>query len=402
MSIIGNNTPLPTLLRRNVSSGQLLGYGLASLIGLSIVLVAMQFYRDVRRAWEDRDSMRGENYMVLSKQVNGLGGMLGNQANISAEELAGLSTQPWVEKVGIFTAADFDVLASIDTGTARMSTSLFLESVPDDFLDIHPAEWDEPYSPHRPLPVIIPKEYLALYNFGYAGAHGMPQLSESMMGMLPLRLSLSGNGLQESVSARIVGFSSRLNTIAVPENFLKEANRKFGLSTKNNSPSRVIVKVTDKGDPAIEPYLEAHSLEAAGDSSSYGKIGFFLSMITSVVVVIGAVITILSFFILLLSIYLLLQKNREKIHDLMLLGYGPGKISRIYATIVITINSCVFAVSIGVILIARMLWSSQLEAIGITPASPWLTIAVGAAIMVMLTTLDLIAISRRVKSNFRL
>ena len=45
--------------------------------------------------------------------------------------------------------------------------------------------------------------------------------------MVPLKLSLSGNGRQEWVDARIVGFSSRLNTIAVPEEFMQWANSEF-------------------------------------------------------------------------------------------------------------------------------------------------------------------------------
>lgn len=103
----------------------------------------------------------------------------------------------------------------------------------------------------------------------------MPQLSESMIGMLPLKLSLSGNGDEATVDARIVGFSSRLNTIAVPSSFLEEANRRFGSKMFTTpSPSRLIVKVSDKSDPAIRMYLSDHGYEQGGDVGQSGQLTF--------------------------------------------------------------------------------------------------------------------------------
>ena len=185
----------------------------------------------------------------------------------------------------------------------------------------------------------------------------MPQLSESMIGMLPLKLSLSGNGDEATVDARIVGFSSRLNTIAVPEAFLEEANRRFGSKPETaQSPSRLIVKVSDKADPAIRSYLSDKGYEQGGDVSQSGSVDISSRLTTSVVVAIGVVITLLSFFILVLSIYLLLQKNRRKIHDLMLLGYFPEDISKAYVRMVTVINAGVVCLSAAVVFIAQMLW----------------------------------------------
>lgn len=389
------------LLRRNVSPSQIIGYALASLVGLTIVLTAIQFYRDVRAAWDKPDTLLGENYLILSKQVSGLGGLFGSPATISPSELADLSRQPWAIKTGVFTAADFDVNASVTLGNGRMATSLFLEAVPDEFFDVRPSDWRYSATPGAVVPVIIPKDYLALYNFGYASSHGLPQLSESMMGMLPLRLSLSGNGQQETVPARIVGFSSRLNTIAVPLDFINAANARFG-SAQSLPPSRVIVKVTDRGDPAIAKYLASHGLEAAGDNASDGHLSYMLSIVMSVVICVGAIITILSFFILLLSLYLLLQKNRVKMHDMMLLGIRPAAIAAVYGRLVVVINVSVLVISFMTVLICQSIWSSRLAEIGIRPASLWLTLGIGAAVMALLTVADIIAIRRRTGRTFRL
>ena len=392
------------LLRRNISTGQLAGYAVATFVGLAILSVALQFYRDVISLWHDEDKLFGENYIVVSKKVSGFGGLFGsNSSAFSADEISDIARQPWSRKVGAFTAADFNVNASASLGGGRLSTSLFLETIPDEFFDITPREWD--YDPQRGgiVPIIIPKDYLALYNFGYAASHGMPQLSESMIGMLPLKLSLSGNGDEATVDARIVGFSSRLNTIAVPEAFLEEANRRFGSKPETaQSPSRLIVKVSDKADPAIRSYLSDKGYEQGGDVSQSGQLTFFLRLTTSVVVAIGVVITLLSFFILVLSIYLLLQKNRRKIRDLMLLGYFPEDISKAYVRMVTVINAGVVCLSAAVVFIAQMLWTSQLELMQASPSSLWLTFTAMVGIMAVLTILSMVIIRRRVCATFRL
>ena len=131
------------LLRRNISTGQLAGYAVATFVGLAILSVALQFYRDVISLWHDEDKLFGENYIVVSKKVSGFGGLFGsNSSAFSADEISDIARQPWSRKVGAFTAADFNVNASASLGGGRLSTSLFLETIPDEFFDITPREWD--------------------------------------------------------------------------------------------------------------------------------------------------------------------------------------------------------------------------------------------------------------------
>ena len=64
------------LLRRNISKAQLIGYSVANLIGLCIVISAIQLYSDVSSVWDDEDSFISRDYLILSKQVSGLGSIL--------------------------------------------------------------------------------------------------------------------------------------------------------------------------------------------------------------------------------------------------------------------------------------------------------------------------------------
>lgn len=391
------------LLRRNISAGQIAGYALANLVGLAIVLTAVQFYRDVTSVWNDEDSFISEDYVIISKKVNGLGGGFmgasGSSTRFSEEEIADIAACPWARKVGRFSSAAFNVYAKASFGGSSMGSDLFLESIPDDFFDVSPEGWG--YEPGRSdfVPVILSKDYLSLYNFGFATSRGMPQVSEEVIGMVPLQLSLSGNGRQQWVNARIVGFSSRLNTIAVPEQFMEWANREFS-ATPTEAPSRLIVMLDKPGDPEVESYLEDHGYETAGDRAANGKAAYFLSLVTSIVIAVGLVISLLAFFILLLSIYLLLQKNREKIHELMQLGYSPSQVARHYHIIIVCVNIFVLLAAVAVMLVASHAWGASLSTLGVDSTSPWPTIAVGLLLVALITLGNLIAVSRAVSKRF--
>ena len=225
-------------------------------------------------------------------------------------------------------------------------------------------------------------------------------VSEAMIGMVPLKVSVSGNGRQQWLPARIVGFSSRLNTIAVPEQFMEWANERFA-EEPVSPPSRLIIEVSRPGDPAIKEFLQSHGYESAGDKADNGKAAYFLSVVTAVVIVVGAIISLLSFFILMLSIYLLLQKNRTKLHDLMLLGYSPGMVSSRYCRMVVAINIVVLVAAIAVVLVGRHLWGGALSSLGLSSTSPWPAIVTGLAIMLLITVVNIISIRRTMMRYFK-
>lgn len=399
--------PVNRLLRRNVSAGQTAGYALANLAGLVIALVALQFYRDATSGADSGESYLSSDYLIISKRVEGVQGMGAilpggsESASFSAAETGEIASQEWAAATGAFTSADFNVSARIDMAGASMSTALFLESIPDEFFDVSPRGWEYEPGRSKTLPIIISKDYLTLYNFGFAASRGLPQLSEELISMIPIRLSISGNGRQEWIDARIAGFSSRLNTIAVPTSFMEHANSVYGESSRHD-PSRLIVKLRKAGDPKAMEFMRTHGYEIAGDKDVSGRAGYFLAIVTAVVVSVGLVICILACFILMLSIHLLLQKNRTKIHDLMMLGYTPSQVSASYIRIILTVNSLVLAAAIAGMTAASMAWRQQLHAIGAEGASLLPTIVIGIIAMAVVSAGNVAVVKNNVRKAFRL
>lgn len=387
------------LLRKNVSMTQLAGFVLANFAGLLIILLGVQFYVDVRSIWEDEDSFIKKDYLVINKQVSGPQMLTGERTRFTSDEISRLESQPWVRSVGRFTAADYKLFASIERGGHSMSTYMFFESIPSEFIDVEDVEWGyEPGSTE--IPIIISKDYLSLYNFGFASSTGLPQLSEGVIGSVPMRLRIgSANGSME-LQGRIVGFSNRLNTILVPQEFMDWSNATFGRSGGARAdPARLIIDVSSPGDVKINEYMAANHYEVAGDKGG-STASYFLNVATGVVLAVGIVITILSFFILLLSISLLMQKNKEKMHSLIMLGYELKAVASPYSRMVVVVNMVAFILAVVVMLFLRTLYIDAVKGMGAETSSLWLTAGVGIGITLLVVAFNLISIRRKVRSAF--
>lgn len=385
------------LLRRNIAAGQLIGYAAANLVGLVIVVSALQLYIDIKAPDADGDdALMASDYIIISKKVDGLGAADSDASRFAAAEVADIQDQSWARRVGRFTASDYNVYATTDFAGSGMSTYLFFESIPDEFIDRVPSQWT--FDPQQPfIPIVLSKDYLALYNFGFAASRGLPRISESMVGLIPLRVSLSGNGRQQWLPARVVGFSSRLNTIAVPQQFMDWANERFSDSAADRTPSRLIVEVDNPSDPAIRTYLEDRNIEVAGDKATGGRMAYILSVLTGIVITVGLVFTLLAGFILILSLYLLLHKNRHKINDLIMIGYAPARLAGYYVRMVTVINTCVLLAGLGLLALVRRYWLDTFRQFGLSGGDCSVSVVAAIAIMALTTWINAMIIRRRIR-----
>lgn len=390
-------TGIGVLLRKNISKGQLFGFAVANLVGLTVILCGIMFYCDSRHHNQADDKFFSEDYIVVSKEVKGVNLQ---PVAFTEEEIADLQKQPWVKKLGKFTTADFSVTASIDMGGRGMSTYLFFESVPDEFFDNRPDGWE--FNPDKKfVPIVLNKDYLALYNFGFAIPQGLPQLSEDMIGTVPLHLAIAGqNGNYEVFNANVVGFSSRLNTIAVPQDFMEWANEKFGTG-KNRDTSRLIIKI-DRLEPAgMDQYLKDHDMEIAGDKDGSSKISDFLGLVSGVVAATGFVISLLAIFILLLSIFLLLQKSRPMLRNLILLGYSPNQPAAYYIKTVLIINCAITGLAVGLTFVCRLIWHKSLLALGLGNGNVLFTLGAALLYLVIISIINILVIKKHLNSIWR-
>ncbi len=204
-----------------------------------------------------------ENYLIINKQVT-ISDTFGGSKGFSEEELQDISSISGVEEVGGFLSNNFRV--NISSPNLGFRTEAFFESVPDNFLDVEYPGWND-VSLGDEVPVILSSDYLALYNFGFAPSQGLPKMTPWAIKKVKLSLNIQGNGSYGTYACRIIGFSKRINSIVVPEPFLKEANKKFG-EGKVKAPSRLIMKVNDRA--GLLKFAKENELET-DSAGGFGK-----------------------------------------------------------------------------------------------------------------------------------
>lgn len=388
------------LLRHHISVAQLAGFFLANLCGMVIVLLGIQFYNDVLPIFTQSDSFLKKDYIVVSKKVSTLGSFLGRSNQFSNGDIKEVKEQPFTESVGPFTSSHFQVSAGLGIEGIQMSTAMFFESVPDEFVDIETDKWR--FTPgDGTIPIIIPRNYLNLYNFGFAQSRSLPQISEGLMGTISLDIRIAGKGKRDNYKGRIVGFSNRLNTILVPDAFMKWANTQYA-EGKQKGPSRLIIEVNNPTDERIARFFEDKGYETENDKLDNGKAAWFLKIIVGIVLSVGLVISILSLYILMLSIFLLLQKNTYKLENLLLIGYSTRKVAFPYQAMTVLLNGLVLVLSTAIVLLVRHVYSNLMDEMGlpIDTGAPWLAIGAGIVLFLIVSAINTTLIYRKMKSLF--
>jgi hypothetical protein len=386
------------LLQQHISPGQLAGFILANLFGMMIVLLSIQFYRDIIPLFSGKDSFIKEDFLIVNKKVSTLGTFAGGSNTFSLPDVDEVKKQPFTKKVGTFTSSDYDVTATFGMkgGDFHFSTEMFFESVPNGFVDVDSRQWKFDPNSHV-IPIILPKSYINLYNFGFAQSRNMPTISEGLMNMIELGVKVNGQGKEETFEGHIVGFSTRLNTILVPEDFIEWSNRNFGKG-QHRDPSRLILEVGNPADDHIAKFFQKKSYETEDDKLEAGKTTYLLKMITGVVLIIGVIISALSFYILMLSIYLLVQKNTTKLENLLLIGYSPNRVCMPYQLLTLGLNGAVLTGAFALVCWERSYYMDIVTQLFPKMAVPgvFTTFLFGVGIFIMVSIINCVAIRRKV------
>ena len=387
------------LLRQHVSVPQFIGFFFANLCGMLIVLLGFQFYRDVLPVFTQSDSFMGAEYVIVSKKITAGNTLSGRDNSFASSDVQDMEEQPFADKVGKFTSTEYKVAARMGiNGTPVLSSELFFESVPDGFVDVSLDKWQWKEGDNT-VPIILPRTYIAMYNFGFAHNHSLPKISDGLVGMIDFKIFIHGNGRQDEYKGKVIGFSSRLNSILVPQAFMDWSNATYAPGQKSD-PTRLIVEVANPADERIAKYIDENGLDTENNNLDAEKTTYFLKMVVTLVMAIGLVISVLSFYILMLSIYLLVQKNASKLENLLLIGYGPSLVAMPYQLLTIGLNLLVLVIAWVVLAVLRGYYMEVVETLfpDIDEGSMMPSIAVGLALFALISVINVIAVRRKVMS----
>lgn len=381
------------LLRKHISIFELAVFFIANLIGMAVILAGVQIYSDLSPMLTGEKSLIGNDYMIISRPVERVGG---ETPKFSAEDIENLRNEEFVKDLGVFASSKFRVDGGIEFKGRRLSTMMFFESVPDSFIDVNSEEWHFEQG-NETIPIILPRNYLNLYNFGFSQTQGLPNITEDMIKRVEIDIRIKGNGYTDHYVGSVVGFSDRLNTILVPMSFMEWANSYYSTDVANEA-TRLILEVQNPSAPEVVSYMEEHGYVAEDKPSESSKALFLLQVCVAIIVGIGAIFSILSIIILTLSIYLLLQKNVNKLENLVLVGYKPMYVAMPYILMTVILNLSILIIGIIAVIYAQGWYMGYLGGLfGVSlDASPTASIIAGVVLTTVITLFNFFIIYRKI------
>lgn len=341
------------LLKKQVHKSQLLFFALSSSLGLAILLIVVQLYIDTQSIFNSKNDLLGNQNLIIYKD-------LGRDNAFTTSEIETLNAQAFINKTGGFTHGTYRVLASVTfPNHAGISTEMFLEAVSDQFIDIKNKDWK--WQPgDKEVPIIIPKNYINLYNFGYAASSGLPQVNEKIIRQVPIDLTLTGTHKTENYRAYILDASEKINSILVPESFLIFTNNRLS-PNKEHKISRIILDVINPSDPKLLEFLALKKYNYLSNDVQISKLSYFLKLILSIVLGIGLLITCLSIYLVITNINLLILKNKQTITQLYFLGYSKSEIAKVYHVIAYKVLAVSIVIALLLSIICKFIFSPYLS-----------------------------------------
>lgn len=387
------------ILWKDQSRSHLLWAVLGTMAGFILLLSGIQFYLNMNRVLETNQDLLDPEFIIINKRV-GIGQTLGiGSGGFSEKEIRQISEQPFADQVAPFISNQFPISAFTQSKTfPNFYTELFFEAVPDQYIDVKSEEWTWNDSMEF-IPVILPQDYLNLYNFGFAQSQGLPQIPKEMISMVQFKVRLRGQTEKLTYVGKIIGFSNRINSILVPYDFLTWANDRLGYMDQAD-PSRVILVAKDPTDPAIVQFIEDRGYDTIRERLKSSRLNIILKFLLSFLVVIAAIIIGLALLIFMLSLQLMISRSAEKIRRLNMIGLHPLEISTPYIIALLLLLTGVTAISLlvtsilsGKLTEMALSWNLEMDA-GLS--STIYLVAFGLiSLLFLLNTLSIILSTRR-------
>ena len=317
-------------------------------IAFILVLSCLQLYENANRLFGSKSS--DSNYwLTFSKKIT--------PDNIGRKELLGFNEndiskiKTWSEVKDIYPFSANEFKASANGGDfIPFYTDLYFEGL--DLKAIDSDLTDEEFQVKGDeIPIIISREYLNLYNYGFALNQGLPQISEDFAKKIEVNINITVNKQNKTYKGKMVGLSDRIHSVLIPKKFLDSLNiaEKPELATQPKIYNRVLVQVKDSGDEGLISKMKENGYESNQESLRSAKIKSKLFLVLKIIAVLGVFIFALCLYIIVSFIKIQFLEKQEEVSIKNSLGYSPKKmvsdISRRFSLNLM----CVLILSLGLI-----------------------------------------------------
>lgn len=309
-----------------------------------LVLSCVQLYTNANALFGKKSS--DSNYWItMSKTIT--------PENIGRKELLGFGNldisniKKWKEVKDVFPIVSNDFKVSADGGNfIPFYTDMYLEAVNEEAIDI--KDLSDFKVKDNTIPIIISREYLNLYNYGFALNQGLPQITEEFAKKIEVNINLTLKNKNLKYKGKLIGLSDRIHSVLVPKIFLDSINatQEFNQNHKDIF-TRVLVKVNDANDQELISKMKKNGYESNQESLRSAKIKSKLFLVLRTISIIGLFIFLLCIFMIINFIKMQFLEQKEEVSIKYTLGYSPKKMVKDI--------SRYFSINIGIVVLICLL-----------------------------------------------
>jgi len=390
---------LRKLLLSSKGNSRLWAALLALCIGTTLLLLSVMIWWNFQQLLEgkaDNDSL-GSTFMTISKKVTDENMAQPKATLFTPGEIDAVKNAPQVRDVGALTSNRFPVYATLNASFG-FATEMFLEAVPDRFMDKKPEDWYwQPSS--MQVPIIISSDFLNLYNYGFALSKGLPQLSENSIQSLAFELKVGAGENTATYRAHVAGFSDRITSVLVPQAFIDYCNKAYA-NQESAPPSRLIVRVADPSDKAFIQYLQANNYTTNSEQLRWSRLRGVVEIVSSATGLLALLLLGIGALVFILFIELTIARAQHSLSLLLQLGYSPRYLGRFMMQHFFPLLLLTAAVSMAIATLVQSACADWIKQMHLTlpeyPGWPiWAALAISVLILLVLVSRSIVMSIRR-------
>ncbi len=307
-------------------------------LGYSMLLVSLLVLCDVAAMNNGPKNLTSSVYLPVSWQITDKSDDV-KQVDL----LTAVRAAPEVQDCATVEHAGFAVYAELGGGM-RLGTELPLASIPERMLDNVPENWHWEPGQTR-VPLILPTDFLDIYNYMFAGGQGLPQLSKRAIQNIGIRIAV-GSEQRQQYTAYIAGFSDRYSVVLAPEEFVRYGNAQW--SHEAQASQQVIAKVKKENVPKLLGRLTEQGLYAGATNDVAAGVYRTLQIVASITTAVAVLLLVSGVLLILTLTERNLATNRTHLIRLWEMGYSKRTISNVVSQPLALASSTALLVASGI------------------------------------------------------
>jgi len=193
------------------------------------------------------------------------------------------------------------------------------------------------YDPKKPVPILISKRLLELYNATLAGTQGLPQLTAELIRVISFEVTAGSSAFQrknhpkgiKKFKCKVVGVSNRaiLVGISVPLKLVQKLNRFYNGRRGGTTYQSAIIEAKSPEDiPMLLKKLDKMGFTLDSSQILARKVGEIILLITFLLTLISAIIMLISAIGISHAFFMFLYERRYQIGLMRAVGATRGTI----------------------------------------------------------------------------